>query len=152
MTVDKEKRRPVNFPPYKFDEEDRLIASQINGLKLSRIVNPKPFGPIFHFEINEQSTFQDVFEFLNSVPEEFEIQYFRPFSPEESVAGTIVIVQKVGSNYCFYNGSHGQDKIWKTITKDELLQELFTYRQHQSFGTIEVSRANKQPMIGQKAN
>jgi hypothetical protein len=149
--MDKEKLIPINFPPYQFEEEDKKLALQINGLKFSHVINPKPFAPVFHFHVDEQTTLQSVLEFLNSLPDNFQIQYFRPFKPSESVAGATVTVQRWKSDYCFYNDSHGQDKIWRTIAKEELADELFVYRQHQSFGTIRVSRVGKKAILEQKA-
>ncbi|KIC95942.1 RDD family protein [Flavihumibacter solisilvae] len=142
---------PLNIPAYEFGDEDKRLALQIIGLKFSHVINPKPFALVFHFHINEQTTFQNLEDFLNTVPGEFQIEYFRPFDSEKSEAGTMVTVQMYGSDYCFYNRSHGQDKIWKAFTREALLTELFTYRQHQNFGEINVSRIGKKAIVGEKA-
>jgi hypothetical protein len=149
--MDDEKLIPLNIPPYQFGDEDKRLASQIEGLKFSHAINPKPFAPVFHFFIDGQTKLKNLEDFLKSLPDQFELQYFRPFDPDKSVAGTIVTAQKCESDYCFYNGSHGQDKVWKEITKEQLLNELFVYRQHQSFGTLRVARFSKSAIPGQKA-
>ncbi len=138
--MDDEKLVPLNIPPYQHEEEDRKVVLQIKGLKFSYVVNPKPFAPVFHFEMNNLTTSQDVPNFLNSIPDEFELFYFHPFNTEKTAAGTIVTVQKSGAEYRFCKGSHGQDKIWRAISEEKLLQELFAYRHYQTFGTIKVSR------------
>lgn len=149
--MNNEKLISLNIPPYQFGEEDKRHALKIVGLKFSHVVNPMPFAPVFHFFLDEQTTLQNLQEFLISLPDEFELQYFRSFDPNKSVAGTIVTVQKYANYYCFCNGSHGQDSFWKPFTKEALLNELYTYRQHQSFMTVRVSRQNKKGIIGQKA-
>lgn len=140
-----------NLASYEYEDEDRKLASKISGLKFSHTVNPKPFAPVFHFEINQNSQLTNISLFLATIPKEFEIDYFRPFNPGKSSAGVRTIVQQHGKNYCFYSYGHAGDELWKTITKEQLLNELFTFRERQSFGTIKVSRIRKRAILGEKA-
>lgn len=135
-----EKLIPLNITPYQFEDEDKVYLLQMKGLRFSHKINPKPFAPVFHFHIYSDTTKQNFSDFLDSVPDVFAIEYFKPFQPGISVAGTIVTVQKVDQIYFFSFGSHGQDKSLKTTTSEKLIDELFAYRQFQNFGTISVSR------------
>jgi hypothetical protein len=139
------------FGTYQFSKEDQELASQIRGLEMKRMFIPKPFGPVFEFVVNKNISIEAFSEFLESLPDVFELKYFKCFELKDGAAGTQVIVHKAEKDYLFYKGSHGQDTTWYAMSKSDLLNELFTYRAFQPFERISVERAIKVAALGQKA-
>src|SRR5690242_4274878 len=97
-----EKRIKTEFPEYLFYEEDFQLASIIKGFQQLGYINPKPFGPWFYYKVNNETTDEDINNFLDTLPKEFGFSFNKSLNPPEKVPNTTVIVQKVGDKYLFY--------------------------------------------------
>lgn len=86
-------------------------------------------GESIFFKITLNTTKENIAEFLETLPENYQISFFDNFHPKISDPGTYVWVQHLNLDRFAYSlHNHGWSSEWKQIPKHDLVEYIYRNR------------------------
>ena len=124
-----DKNYPKNYPKnYKIDKRD------LTGLKGLTIINAKKLWwderPRFVLQISINNSKNEISDFLDSMPNDFETTFFDNFYDSRPEHGAVVMFRKDGLGFQYMYGSHGWSTKWDIISKTDLIDYIYKNREY----------------------
>lgn len=93
----------------------------------------KKDGKTLFLKISSDTTKQKIEQFLTSLPNKYQLNFFDNSYPQISDPGAYVWTQRLtGDIYAYSLHNHGWSSEWKQITKTELVDYIYLNRQFNS--------------------
>jgi hypothetical protein len=114
----------------------------LRGLKIygdRRIwFNPNPRIKI---AVNTNTDRQNIADFIDSIPQDFQIMFFDNSETRGPDPGAIVYAKPDKDNFLYFSGNHGWKSAWKTISKDNLVSFIYRNRGYTT-NDLEIFRSD----------
>ena len=95
-------------------------------IDLYRVFNLKKF------KIDENTMKEKIIDYINSIPNKYQLSFFDYFHPQISDPGAYVIVQKNNKKYIFQLANHGWSSNWKEIEFEDLVEYIYKNKEFTS--------------------
>ena len=124
-------------------QKDKKSLECLRGLKIcgDRRIWFNPI-PRIKLSIDGNTDRQNIADFINSIPQNFEIMFFDNFDTRGPDHGAIVYAKPEREDFLFYVGNHGRKTSWKSISKGSLIDYLYKNRQYTT-DDLEIFRSDE---------
>jgi hypothetical protein len=123
----------------------RLFRPRFKGLKLTKEIGNEKF-----FQIDRETTIEDIQNFINSVPSKYSITFFDKFHPTISDPGAYCTIQRLSTDvYAYFLANHGWSTGWKSADLDFLTNYLYKNREY-NYDTLRIYQWTKRAEIGKR--
>ncbi|TND08087.1 MAG: hypothetical protein FD123_2641 [Bacteroidetes bacterium] len=127
--------------------EKLRIRIQLIGLKGLKTAGFSRNG--LRVSIGEESSREQIREFLQTLPSKFELSFFDYFHPQISDPGAYVSIQKMDNGFACMLANHGWSAEWKMMELEDLADYIYKNRQHTS-DYFEIRPKVKDAVIGRR--
>jgi hypothetical protein len=99
---------------------------------LNQIIDLYKIIKLKKLKIDESTTKEKIVEYLNSIPNKYQLSFFDYFHPQISDPGAFVIAQKNNEKYIFQLANHGWSSTWKEIDFEGLIEYIYKNKEFTS--------------------
>jgi hypothetical protein len=122
---------------------NKIFRRKFHGLEIQK----KDAETLF-LKINADTTEQIIDEFLTSLPNKYQVNFFDNSYPQISDPGAYVWTQRlVDDKYAYSLHNHGWSSEWKQISKSELVKYIYSNRLFNS-GNFKIYPYQKKAELG----
>jgi hypothetical protein len=106
------------------------ILNIVSSKKFLGMKKIKKDGESIYFKIDLLTTKENIFKFLSSLPDNYQLNFFDNFYPQKSDPGAYVWTQHLNSDKFAYSlHNHGWSSEWKEMNKNVLAEYIFKNRE-----------------------
>lgn len=128
-------------------EKKRNDLDDLRGLKGLQVVDVKEAYPNLRLSVCAHTAKNDIADFLDSLPVEFEFGFFDYFYPQISDPSAYVTAQKLDEGFLYYLANHGWSSDWQEISRDDLVEYIFKNREY-NWEQCWIQRRSKIAVLG----